>query len=218
MCKRLAVACACLVLLISAHQALAEGGFEARADLPPLLEFNDGSVVQTRAQLERRKKEVSELLQRYFIGTFPDKAPALLSAKVLQERRGEDGSLRRRVQLTFDTPKKAAFEVRVWVPKGEGPFPILLTQPRYYQLRWAELALERGYIACLYTGRRTFPAMRAPGRISAGSILKPPGARSRRRPGLPAALSITCWLHPAAIASRRERSGSSAFRATASSR
>ena len=91
MCKRLAVACACLVLLISAHQALAEGGFEARADLPPLLEFNDGSVVQTRAQLERRKKEVSELLQRYFIGTFPDKAPALLSAKVLQESRGEDG-------------------------------------------------------------------------------------------------------------------------------
>ena len=152
MCKRLAVACACLALLISAHQALAEGGFEARADLPPLLEFNDGSVVQTRAQLERRKKEVSELLQRYFIGTFPDKAPALLSAKVLQERRGEDGSLRRRVQLTFDTPKKAAFEVRVWVPKGEGPFPILLTQPRYYQLRWAELALERGYIACLYPG------------------------------------------------------------------
>ena len=140
-----------LLLLFSAP-ARPEDAFKARADLPPLLQFQDGSEVKTGADLERRKREVAALLKRYFIGTFPDEVPALLSAKVLDERRAEDGSLRRRVQLTFDTPKKASFEVRVWVPKGEGPFPILLTQPRYYQLRWAEMALERGYIACLYPG------------------------------------------------------------------
>ncbi|SVC94945.1 uncharacterized protein METZ01_LOCUS347799, partial [marine metagenome] len=125
----------CLALLLIFARARAEDVFRASADLPPLLQFNDGSRVKTGADLERRKREVATLLQRYFIGTFPDKVPALLSAKVLDERRAQDGSLRRRVQLTFDTPKKASFEVRVWVPKGEGPFPILLTQPRYYQLR-----------------------------------------------------------------------------------
>ncbi|MCH2582835.1 MAG: CocE/NonD family hydrolase, partial [Planctomycetes bacterium] len=142
----------CLALLLIFSHARAEDAFRACADLPPLLRFNDGAEVKPKADLERRKREVAVLLQRYFIGTFPGKVPALLSAKVLDERRAQDGSLRRRVQLTFDTPKKASFEVRVWVPKGEGPFPILLTQPRYYQLRWAELALERGYIACLYPG------------------------------------------------------------------
>ena len=142
----------CLALLLIFSHTRAEDAFRACADLPPLLRFNDGAEVKTKAALERRKREVAVLLQRYFIGTFPGKVPALLSAKVLDERRAQDGSLRRRVQLTFDTPKKASFEVSVWVPKGEGPFPILLTQPRYYQLRWPELALERGYIACLYPG------------------------------------------------------------------
>jgi len=150
--RKPAVAMGYFALLLCCARAPAEDVFKARADLPPLLQLNDGSEVRTRADLERRKKEVSRLLQRYFIGTFPEKAPGLVSAKVLDERRADDGSLRRRVQLTFDTPKKASFEVRVWVPKGEGPFPILLTQPRYYQLRWAELALERGYIVCLYPG------------------------------------------------------------------
>lgn len=152
MIKGTAVACGCFALLLSGGQVLAGDGFEARAGLPPLLEFSDGSPVRTGEDLQRRKKEIAALLQRYFIGTFPGKVPALLSAKVVDERRAADGSLRRRVRLTFDTPAKAAFEIRVWVPKGDGPFPVLLTQPRYYQLRWAEMALERGYIACLYPG------------------------------------------------------------------
>jgi hypothetical protein len=36
--------------------------------------------------------------------------------------------------------------------KGQGPFPLLLTQPRFYQVFWAEDALKRGYISCLYPG------------------------------------------------------------------
>ncbi|MEC9030482.1 MAG: hypothetical protein VYB15_01250, partial [Planctomycetota bacterium] len=150
--RKLAAVTGCLALLLFAARARSEDVFKACADLPPLLQFNDGSEVKTAGDLKRRKREVAALLKRYFIGTFPEKGPGLVSAKVLDERRAEDGSLRRRVQLTFDTPQKASFEVRVWVPKGEGPFPVLLTQPRYYQLRWAELALERGYIACLYPG------------------------------------------------------------------
>ncbi|MFP6692240.1 MAG: alpha/beta hydrolase [Pirellulales bacterium] len=151
--KRAALVCGCFVLLapvvLSADDT---GGFQANADLPPLLEFRSGRIVQTRADWSLRKKQIADLLQQYFIGSFPETVPALRSAKILGERRAADGSLRRRVLLTFDTPSKASFEIRVWIPKGEGPHPILLTQPRYYQLRWAEMALERGYIACLYPG------------------------------------------------------------------
>ena len=76
----------CLALSLIFSHARAEDGFRACADLPPLLRFNDGAEVKTKADLERRKREVAMLLQRYFIGTFPEKAPGLVSAKVIRLR------------------------------------------------------------------------------------------------------------------------------------
>ena len=37
-------------------------------------------------------------------------------------------------------------------PSGAGPFPLLLTAPRFYQRYWAVDALERGYAVCLFPG------------------------------------------------------------------
>lgn len=121
-------------------------------DLPPLLEFLDGTPVRTPADFERRKAEIRGLFEDYFFGSFPENPPKLLSAEVLEEKHPEDGFTRRRVKLVFDTPNRASMEIWVWIPKGEGPFPLLLTQPRFYQIFWAEDALKRGYIACLYPG------------------------------------------------------------------
>ena len=45
----------CLALLLIFARARAEDVFRASADLPPLLQFNDGSRVKTGADLERRK-------------------------------------------------------------------------------------------------------------------------------------------------------------------
>jgi len=122
------------------------------ADLPPLLECLDGTRVGSREQWPRRRAEIRELMCRHFVGTFPQTVPAIVKAEVLEEKRPADGSTRRRVRLTFDTPRKVSCELWVWVPGGEGPFPLLLTAPRYYQIGWAEMAVERGYMACLYPG------------------------------------------------------------------
>jgi len=122
------------------------------ADLPPLMKFLDGTPVHTMEDLQRRKQEIRRLFCQYFIGSFPDEVPAILAAEILQEEKKEDGSTHRRVKLTFDTPNRASFEMWVWIPKGDGPFPLLLTQPRFYQIFWAEDAVKRGYIAWLYPG------------------------------------------------------------------
>ena len=124
----------------------------ARADLPPLLEFLDSTPVRTVADLTRRQAEIRKLFCQYFIGSFPEEVPAIVAAEILEEHHKDDGSTRRRVKLTFNTPHRASFEVWVWIPDGPGPFPLLLTQPRFYQIYWAEDALQRGYIACLYPG------------------------------------------------------------------
>ena len=142
-----------LLVLLSPTLAAATNQLTCQCpDLPPLLEFLDGTPVRTLDDFGRRKDEIRDLFETYFFGTFPEKPPELLAAEVVDEKRAEDGSIRRRVKLTFDTPNKASMEIRVWIPKGEGPFPLLLTQPRFYQIFWAEDAVKRGYIACLYPG------------------------------------------------------------------
>ena len=122
------------------------------ADLPPLLEFLDGSPVRNMEDWRRREEEIRRLMSETFIGTYPKETPAIIRAEILQQHKKPDGSIHRNVRLTFDTPNEVSFDMWVWIPKGEGPFPILLTAPRYYQIGWAEMALKRGYLVCLYPG------------------------------------------------------------------
>jgi len=117
-----------------------------------LLEFYNGDPVRDLTDWERRKKEVRRLMCETFIGSFPDSVPAIVQVEVLEKQTKEDGSTRSRVRLVFDTKNRASFETWVWTPRGDGPFPVLLTAPRYYQIPWAELAHSRGYLVCLYPG------------------------------------------------------------------
>jgi dienelactone hydrolase len=127
-----------------------------KADLPSLVRFDDGTPVESAAAWPRRREEVRRLMCQVFIGTYPKTVPPLLQAEVLETTTPPDGSMRRRLRLTFGTPHKASFEMWTWQPKGQGPFPILLTAPRYYQIGWAEMALARGYLVCLYPGVDTY--------------------------------------------------------------
>jgi dienelactone hydrolase len=154
--KRASLVGGCFFLLLASAAASDGSGPDrpahVRADLPPMLEFLDGTPVRSLADFERRKEEIRRLFCEHFIGSFPDRAPRLVDAAILEERHHDDGSTRRRVKLTFDTRNRASFEMWVWFPPGPGPFPLLLTQPRFYQIFWAEDAVKRGYIACLYPG------------------------------------------------------------------
>jgi len=125
------------------------------ADLPDAMTFLDGSEVKTKADLEKRKTEIRKLWCDYFIGHYPEEAPKLLSAEVIKAENAADGSTRKRVVLTFDTPNKKSFEIEVWEPKSSNTTsrPLLLTQPRNYQRqKWGEEALKRGYVVCIYPG------------------------------------------------------------------
>jgi len=124
------------------------------ADLPDAMTFLNGKKVKTLEEWAERKKEILDLWCDYYIGHSPEEVPELFSAKVIESTKLKDGSIRKRILLTFNTPNKKTFEIAVWEPGHEQrePRPLLLTQPRYYQIEWAEEALKRGYIACLYPG------------------------------------------------------------------
>ena len=59
----------CLALLLFSAPARSEDVFKALADLPPLLQFKDGSEVKTAADLERRRREIAALLKRCVLKT-----------------------------------------------------------------------------------------------------------------------------------------------------
>jgi pimeloyl-ACP methyl ester carboxylesterase len=125
------------------------------ADLPDAMTFLDGREVKTLEDWAARKAEIRELWCDTFIGRYPKEVPALLSAEVVKTVTPPDGSIRKRVVLSFDTPNKKSFEIEVWEPTWDDgqTRPLLLTQPRNYQREmWGEAALKRGYIVCLYPG------------------------------------------------------------------
>ena len=141
-----------LMLLLNWHGISAgQGRGYAGADLPALLQFSDGRLVQTAADWPRRQAEIRQLMTETFTGTFPAQPPRLLDAEIVREVLAEDGSTQRRVKLTFDTRNRAALEICLWLPPGQGPFPVMLTAPVEWQVdrrcRWPQAALKRGYAA-----------------------------------------------------------------------
>ena len=138
-----------LITIISSAQTY------RNAYLPDAMTFVDGRKVKSTADFEERKREIRDLWCKYYIGSYPKETPALLTAKHIKKTVKEDGSTCERVELTFDTPNRKSFEIEIWIPQASGTLPLLLTQPRYYQIPWAEEALKRGYVVCLYPGLDT---------------------------------------------------------------
>ncbi|SDL35103.1 alpha/beta hydrolase family protein [Kriegella aquimaris] len=128
-----------------------------KADLPDAMTFLNGKKVKSVNDFLKRKEEIRNLWCDYYIGHFPKEVPKLLSAEVIKTVKHEDGSTRKRIVLTFDTPNKKSFEIAVWEPNtiNKTATPLFLTQPRYYQIQWAEEAVKRGYVTCLYPGLDT---------------------------------------------------------------
>jgi len=126
------------------------------ADLPPLLEFADGTVVRTADDWQRRQAEVRGLMLDLFSGTFPADPPRLLDAQIVRQTEKNDGVIEQRVALTFATKNKVTIEICLWIPPGEGSWPVVLAAPVDWQVdrncQWAQAAVKRGYVACLYPG------------------------------------------------------------------
>ena len=141
-----------LAFPFSVPSAPANGQAYSRTELPPLLEFLDGRKVRTPEDWKERRAEIRSLLIQYFIGSFPSETPQIAGAEIVSDEACEDGSRRRHIRVTLTTSNRASFEMAVWTPQAEGPFPLLLTAPRFYQRFWAEDALARGYAVCLFPG------------------------------------------------------------------
>jgi cephalosporin-C deacetylase-like acetyl esterase len=124
-------------------------GFEPQADLPALLQFDNGSPVVTPTDWSKRREEIKELLMQYIIGSFPSTVPSISKVQTLNTSTYR-GVVDEWVRLTFDTSNSATFDIEIMRPDAPGPFPVFMTQ--YWHRGWAQLAVSRNYLAFIYPG------------------------------------------------------------------
>jgi dienelactone hydrolase len=115
--------------------------------LPDPLTFLNGRPVTTAAQWPARREEISKLSQKYVWGTVPPR-PKIDHVTILDEKH-EDGYTVRNVRLEFGPESKGTMRVRVYIPDGNGPFPVLINSSLQ---GWAASLIRRGYISAGFAG------------------------------------------------------------------
>lgn len=119
--------------------------------LPNPLVLDEGGKnipVRTGGQWEEKREWMKKQLMHYVTGSFPP-APDNLQVKVWGERMDGKTCLRM-VELSFGPGNEAKLTVELMFPPGKGPFPVFLTQWNHRE--WAQVAVRRGYIGCVYAG------------------------------------------------------------------
>ena len=114
----------------------------------PLVLLRNGhtSPIQNRNQWNEKRKEIKEQFQHWISGTIPP-APQNLKSRILSERTEEDTHIQL-IELRFGPEEKAKMTFELMIPEGNGPFPVYMTQ--WTHRNWAQLAVRRGYIGCVY--------------------------------------------------------------------
>ncbi|HOH31702.1 MAG TPA: hypothetical protein PLC40_18645, partial [Candidatus Hydrogenedentes bacterium] len=118
--------------------------------LSPMINGVSTPIADVSGWRKERERLLGEL-HHWILGTVPP-PPTNLTAEVLKEET-VSGTRIREVELRFGPDYKAHLWVQLYIPEGPGPFPIFMTQDNHRG--WAQIALRRGYIGCVYAGADT---------------------------------------------------------------
>lgn len=121
----------------------------AIADLPdPLVRIDDGEQTRvcTPEEWAIQREALGEQLQHWLYGELPP-APGNVRATELASQPAEAATVTD-VRLEFGPSHAATLHLQLLVPDGDGPFPVFMTQ--WNHRKWAEFALQRGYVGVVY--------------------------------------------------------------------
>lgn len=120
------------------------------AELPNPLLLRNAEKARFIGKIDEWKQQRQQLRQdfeHWVYGRMPP-APDNLRA-IITDTHSEDRVKVREVRLEFGPDHRAFLHVYLFIPEGEGPFPVFLTnQPR--DNGWIYPAVRRGYIGCTY--------------------------------------------------------------------
>jgi hypothetical protein len=97
-----------------------------QTNMPDVFTMSDGSKVKTPEQWRRRREEMKEILEHYELGHAPP-PPGNVSGHDLRSHPVLGGAARYRlVHLKFGPEEKLGFDIAIFTPSGEGPFPTII--------------------------------------------------------------------------------------------
>lgn len=103
------------------------GGERDYSTLPQLLTMQDGSVIKTSVEFEKRRLEILSLFEENVYGSMPKNGFAT-DFEVIEEGEALNGmAIRRQVKITVTTDKgRSDALLLLYVPKSEQPVPVVL--------------------------------------------------------------------------------------------
>lgn len=116
----------------------------------PLQLKRDGKCVRidNPADWNIKREEIKKNYKYWVSGEFPP-APESIRTRLLESH--AEGDVRSEtVEIVFGPENRARMTVELIIPAGDGPFPVYMTQ--WNHRSWAQLAVKRGYMACVYAG------------------------------------------------------------------
>jgi cephalosporin-C deacetylase-like acetyl esterase len=114
----------------------------------PLEQLQNGHPISIRTinQWKKKREEIKNQFQHWISGNIPP-PPNNLVGQILSDHT-ENGTHIQLIELRFGPEGKAKMTFELMIPEGEGPFPVYMTQ--WTHRNWAQLAVRRGYIGCVY--------------------------------------------------------------------
>lgn len=102
------------------------GELKSVKELPNPFVFNDGSAVKSRSDWEKRRGEIREAVLFYEYGQMPGGPGNVKGKEISLEERSAIGAVEKQVELTMGPGVEVATKVIVTMPKGKGPFPVII--------------------------------------------------------------------------------------------
>lgn len=102
--------------------------------------------IKTMEQWKEKRAWIKKEFQHWVSGIAPS-APSDFETIILSDKM-EEGTHIQLIELKFGPQHKAHMTLELMIPTGNGPFPVYLTQ--WSHRNWAQLAVRRGYIGCVY--------------------------------------------------------------------
>ncbi|SFB82351.1 Serine aminopeptidase, S33 [Parapedobacter composti] len=115
----------------------------------PLLYNREGRTfrITTQAQWDEQREWIKAQYQEWIAGHAPP-APGNVEPEILKDTVEAGGARVQLIKLKFGPKQQATMTLELIVPEGSGPFPVFMTQ--WNHRGWAQLAVKRGYIGCVY--------------------------------------------------------------------
>lgn len=113
--------------------------------------MNDGTRLETKADWATRREEIKAMILYYQYSHMPP-APKNIVAKELSSAVTYNGSAtKKHILLSMGPERQVKINVGIIIPKGKGPFPVILKNDRcILNVPIAEEIVNRGYIVADY--------------------------------------------------------------------